>query len=226
MDKDLELFKTWNKSQSPYDLEALIKQLNPLIQAEVNRRAGTLARGTLETQAKVLAVKAIKTFDPSRGFKLSTHVTNQLQKLSRLNYAQQNAARIPEHSMLQWHTYNIAMEEFKTDNGRDPTTDELADTLKWSPRKIEQFQTQFGRSELLESIDTPTDMFVPYIHSPKLDYAYSTLSPRQKLIFEHTTGYNGAKILPNAEIIKKLGITQGVLSYEKSKLRTVFKDIG
>lgn len=224
-DKDLELWHQWKKSKSPNDLEKLVKQLNPLIQAEVNRRAGTLARPMLETQAKILTVKAIKSFDPNRGVKLSTHVTNQLQKLSRVNYAHQNAARIPEHSMLQFHSFNIAKEDFRADHGREPSNEELADQLKWSPRKVEQFQTQFGRAELLESIDSPSDMFVPHQHDPRLSYVYYGMSPRQQKIFEYSTGYNGAEQLSNSQIMKKLGITQGVLSYEKSKIKKMLQDI-
>jgi DNA-directed RNA polymerase specialized sigma subunit len=223
-DKDAEMWQQWNRTKSPMDLEALVKQLNPLIQGEVNRRAGTLARPTLEAQAKILTVKAIKSFNPNRNVKLSTHVTNQLQKLSRVNYAHQNAARVPEHSMLQFHSYNLAKEEFTSDHGREPTTDELADCLKWSPRKLESFQTQFGRAELLESIDTPSDLFVAATHDPRIHYAYHSLSPRQQKIFEHLTGYNGAKRLSNRQILKQLGITQGVLSYEKSKIRSILEE--
>lgn len=202
-----------------------MSRMNPLIQAEVNRRAGTLARPVLETQAKTLAVKAIKSFDPAQNVKLSTHITNQLQKLSRMNYAHQNAARIPEHSMLQYHTVNLATEDFKDKEGRDPTTLELADTLKWSPKKVEQFQLQFNRKELLESGDSPTDMFVQTTSDPRIDYAYMALSPRQKQIFEHTTGYNGTPTLGNQQLLNKLNITQGVLSYEKNKIKDIFNKV-
>lgn len=223
--KDVEYWEKWNRTKSTMDLEKLIKQLNPLIQSEVNKRAGTLARPLLETQAKVLAVKAIRNFDPNRGVKLSTHVTNQLQKLSRVNYAHQNAARIPEHSMLQFHSYNLAQEDFRTDEGRDPTNAEMAETMKWSVKKVEQFQTQFGKPELLESIDSPADLFVPYKHDPRLDYAFHSMSPRQQKIFELSTGYNGAAQLSNTKIMAKLSITQGVLSYEKNKIKNMLKEL-
>ena len=225
MDKDIELWNAWNKTKSPADLQNLINQLDPLIQAEVNRRAGTLARPVLVTQAQVLTAKAIQNFDPKKNVKLSTHVTNQLQKLSRVNYAHQNAARIPEHTMLQFHSFNLAKEDLKEDLGRDPTIHEMADQLKWSPKKIEQFQTQFGRSELLESIDSPSGMFVAATHDPRIDYAYHSMSPRQQKIFEYSTGYLGCERLSNAQIIKKLGITQGILSYEKTKIKDMLKGL-
>jgi hypothetical protein len=224
MDKDVELYNQWRKTQSPLDMEKLLKQLDPLIQSEVNRRAGSLSRALLETQAKTLAVKAIKGFSPDKGAKLSTHVTNQLQKLSRVNYAHQKAARIPEHSVLQHKTYTFALEDFKTEHGRDPSAEELSDTLGWSPKKLEQFQTQF-RPELLESKDSPTDMFVPYSHDPRIDYAYHSMSPRQQQIFEHTTGYLGRPVLSNTKLMQKLNITQGVLSYEKNKIKSLLEGL-
>jgi len=222
-DKDLVLWHRWKQSGSSMDLEQLIKQLDPLIQAEVNRRAGTLAREALEGKATALAVKAIKSFDPAKGVKLSTHVANQIQKLSRMNYAHQNAARLPEHMILQYQTVNIAKEDFKALEGREPTHQELADNLGWSPRKVQQFTEQLGRSELMESTDTAGGMFVAAEHDPMVDYAYYSMSPRQQKIFEHSTGYNGAQKLNNRDIMSRLGITQGVLSYEKNKIRQLLE---
>lgn len=222
---DDALYAKWKRSGSPMDLQALIKSLDPLIHAEVNRRAGTLSRELLVIQAKKLAVEAIKSYNPAVGVKLSTHVVNQLQKLSRVNYAHQNAARIPEHSMMQFHSVRVATEDFKADHGREPSTDELADSMGWSPKKIEQFQTQFGRQELLESIDTPGELFVSETHDPRINYVYTTLTPRQQSIFEMTTGYRGTKKLTNTQITAKLGITQGVLSYEKTKITAAVKKV-
>lgn len=220
---DEALYQRWRASRSPSDLQAIIKALEPLIHSEVNRRAGTLSRDLLVLQAKKLAVEAVQSFNPAAGVKISTHVVNQLQKLSRVNYAHQNAARIPEHSMMQFHTVRLATEDFKSDNGREPTHEELADSLGWSVKKVDQFHNQFGRQELLESIDTPGSMFVSETHDPRINYVYSTLTPRQQKIFEYTTGYHGVKKLTNTEIMAKLGITQGVLSYEKTKLTQAMK---
>lgn len=224
-ENDDELYARWKRTNSPMDLQALVKNLEPLIHAEVNRRAGTIARDLLVIQAKKLTVEALKSYNPTVGVKISTHVTNQLQKLSRINYAHQNAARIPEHSMLQFHNVGVVTEDFKADHGREPSHDELADQLGWSHKKLEQFQNQFGRQELLESIDTPGGMFVAETHDPRINYVYTTLTPRQQSIFEMTTGYRGAKKLNNPAIMAKLGITQGVLSYEKTKIKQAFERV-
>jgi len=225
-DEDMAAYTKWKRSQSGVDLDALLRRIDPLVQSEVNRRAGTLSRDLLLGQARKLAVDAIKSFDPSRGVKITTHVVNQLQKLSRVNYTHQNAARIAEHHMLQFHTLRIAKEDFASEHGRDPTTEELADHLRWSPKKLGEVQSQFQRSELLEHAgggSTSEHSFVATEHDPTIGYVYATLSPRQQTIFEHVTGYNGAKKMKNPEIMKKLGITQGVLSYEKTRITDAFK---
>jgi DNA-directed RNA polymerase specialized sigma subunit len=218
-DADLVLWTQWNASKSPMDLQLLIKQLNPLIQSEVNRRAGSLSRDTLESQAKKLAVRAIQKFDPNRGVKLSTHVTGQLAKLSRMNYAHQKAARIPDHAAMQYPTVMMAREEFATDYGREPSNEELAEQLKWSLKKVEMFQQRL-RPELLESSDTPSDLFVPHFHDPSISYAYHTMSPRQQKIFDMSVGENKVS---NTAIMKHLDITQGALSYEKKKMRDILE---
>jgi DNA-directed RNA polymerase specialized sigma subunit len=190
-----------------------------LIQAEVNRRAGSLSRETLEGQAKKLAVNACGKFDPTRGIKLSTFIVSQLQKLSRMNYAHQKAARIPDHVAMQYPTVAMAKDNFFTEYGRDPSTEELADELRWSPKKVEQFQQRL-RPELLESGEMPSDIFVPHYHDPSISYAYHTMSPRQQHIFDLSTGEEKHS---SAAIIKKLDITQGMLSYEKKKIRDLLK---
>lgn len=221
MEKDIELYKEWATTRSPMALEKLLKQLDPLIQSEVNKRAGTLSRNLLESQAKVLTVKAIKGYNPHAGVKISTHVINQLQKLSRLNYAHQRAARVPEYTQLKFQTYNAANEDFKEAHGREPSSEELADTLNWSPKELNRYRDQMVRPELLESIDTPSDMFAPHQQDMHVDYAYYSMSPRQQKIFEHTVGYQNAPKLNNRQIMQKLNITQGVLSYEKNKIKAM-----
>ena len=94
--------------------------------------------------------------------------------------------------------------------------------MGWSNRKLETFRAQVERGELLESDDkTPVGMFVAHAYDPMLDYAYMSMSPRQQKIFEYTTGYKGSEKLKNPAIMKRLGITQGVLSYEKSNIKTL-----
>lgn len=214
--KDLELWQAWKKSQSPSDLQRLLDQLLPIINREVSKWAPAMSRSLLEMEAKRLAVEAFKSYNPSSGAALSTYVASRLPKISRTVYSNQNAARLSEANALLFHTYNSAQSKLSDQLGRDPTTDELADELGWSVRKLHQFRTQAGRKEYVESEDHPDAGMDAdsYLH----DFIHHDLPPLQKQIFEHLTGYRGAQKLGNAALMKKLGLTQGQYSYQKGLL--------
>jgi DNA-directed RNA polymerase specialized sigma subunit len=182
-----------------------------------------LARPLLETEGKRLAVGAFHSYDPNKGAALGTHVVNSLQKMSRLSYANQNVARLPENKMLMYHTFNLANSQLTDNLGRAPTTDELADHLGWSIKHLTGFRKDISRQELLESGGhSPEGNSGPLFDADEqdhtLDFVHHDLPPPQKAIFEHLTGYGGAPILSNQEIQKKLNLTQGQYSYLKGKL--------
>jgi len=227
-EQDLALWKTWKKNPTDANTSALLKQVNPLIQRETNKWAGTLARPLLETEGKRLAVQAFKTYDPNRGAALGTHVVNQLQKMSRLSYANQNVARLPENKMLQFHTYHVGHSQLQDNFGRPPTVDEMADHLGWTLPQINKFNKQTGHQELIESVGVDAigkDMAQVETSDHMIDFIHHDLPPVQRSMFEHLTGYQGAEQLNNTQIQKKLGLTQGQYSYQKRKLVDTVGDI-
>jgi hypothetical protein len=214
---DLAAWKKWHRSQNMADLQAVLKRLDPIVHNEVNRWQGTLARPLLELEAKRLAVHGIRTYRPTAGAALSTHVTNQLKKLSRISYTHQNIARIPEYQTLKFHTFNNAQKTLENKLGRDPTAAELSNELGWSRPYLSRFQRSFRR-EFVES-GTPAPIFDQVTDDAGLiDFAYHDMSPKQKALFEHTTGYGGAPVMSNPQLMEKLRMTQGQLSYQKRLL--------
>lgn len=219
---DLEAWKTWKAKPTDAHASALLNQVSPLIHKEVNKWAGSLARPLLETEGKRLAMQAFHSYDPNKGAALGTHVVNQLQRMSRLSYSNQNVARLPENKMLLFHGYHLAHSELSDAHGRAPTTDELADHLGWPIAKVEEYRKSIGRKELLESgglFETgDAGLYDGDKQEHLVDFIHHDLSPQQKAIFEHLTGYGGAEQLSNQEIQKKLNMTQGQYSYAKAKL--------
>lgn len=216
-EKDVQLWKTWKKQPTDAHAEALLGQMNPLIQKEVNRWSGTLSRPALELEAKRLTMEALQTFQPTRGAALGTHVTNRLRKLSRLPYTHQNIARMPEYQTLKFHTHNIAKSALEEKLGREPTVDELSRQLSWPKPYLANFQKSM-RKEFVES-GVPAPIFdIDSGESGTVDFVYNDLSPMQKTIFQHTTGYGGAQVLKNPQMMKKLRLSQGQLSYQKRLL--------
>ncbi len=223
-EKDLAAWRAWKASPTDANLSALLRQIDPLIQREANNWQASLARPLLEAEGKRLAVMAFNNYDANRGAALATHVANYLKKMSRLAYANQNVARLPENKMLMFHTYNVGHAALSDQLGRAPTADELADHLGWSLKHLTTFQRQTAHQEILESGGNADDESNPVsaVEAEKqdhlVDFIHHDLPPPQKAIFEHLTGYGGAPVLSNQKLMKKLKMTQGQYSYQKRLL--------
>jgi len=221
---DTAAWREWKRAPNSVNLGRLLQQLNPIIQREVGRWVGTLARPALELEAKKLAAEAIESYSPTAGAALATHVTNRLKKLSRLSYTHQNIARIPEYQTLKFRTFTDAQMELADKFGREPTADELADELRWSNAAVANFQTNLRR-EFVESGELPPHFDQSHGTGGEIDFIYHDLTPMQKKIFEHTTGYGGARVLNNPQLTEKLELTQGQLSYQKRALTNRFESL-
>lgn len=221
-EKDIELWKKWKQTKSPYDLQNLMRQMDPVIQAEVNKWSGAIARPVLEVHAKKLALEAFETYDPNKGAALNTHLTNRLKKLSRKVYTHQDVVRIPEYKKLKYNTFMKGQHELMSEFGREPTSQELSDHLGWSPKMTASVQRS-SSPELIESADMGAGLFETQSvwgsdDDAMVDMIYYDLNPTDKLIFEHSTGYGGKRILSNEEIMRRTNLTQGQLSYRKRKI--------
>ncbi|MEM5852972.1 MAG: sigma-70 domain-containing protein [Candidatus Aenigmatarchaeota archaeon] len=204
-EKELLLWKEWRRTGDEEKLEELMNSLRPLIMTAVNKWKGNLPQDILTFQAENLALKALHTYDPKKKVALSTHVMNNLLPLSRFVYTHQNIGRIPsEVRIAKINTLKTAIEEFQAKYGRYPNAEELSDTLGMSPKQIQKFFKEL-HPDLLESyaiapiavkMDPQTEMIV--------DQFYSSLSPIDKFIFEHSVGYKNKKKLTIREIATKL----------------------
>ena len=222
---DLQLWHAWNKTKKPKDLQPLLNHLQPVLNQQVNRWSGALARPVLDTHAKILAVEAINSYDPKMDTALSTHVINRLQKLSRIVYTHTQAARLPEHKVLAMSSFSLGHNELKDKLGRDPTHAELSDHMGWSKGRVRDMQQAFNRQELLTSGETHPGMFTLHDEeNPVVGYVYHDMAPRDQQIFEHITGYGGKKQLSTEDLMKKFKLTQGQLSYQKRQMTDLFQN--
>jgi len=213
--QDLELWKEWRRTNNPATLEKLLKRLQPLIYREVNKWGSTVPPAALESKGRLLTVEALKSYDPNRRAAIGTHVTSRLRKLSRHVYPHQNVVRLPENKQLMFNTVAVAENRLQDELGRDPSVEELADELKWTPRKVSDFQRSFGRRELVESEGAFIDSDEG--ESTLTDFFYHGLPPNDQRLFEDITGYGGRNPKSNAALRRKYNLTQGQLSYKKRK---------
>lgn len=215
--KDVELWLKWNRSKSAMDLEVLMKHMNPVLNREVSRWASIVPRFVLENEAKAQALKAFNSYDPNRGVLLSTHVTNQLQKLSRTAYARQSTVSIPEHKRLTYNRYRKLTAQLEDELGRAPQIHEVADQLALPVNKLQSLISEVEKREYLESEEHAESG--THSETELIELALHDLTPTQQTIFKNKTGWNGAPIKSNAQLMKELSLTQGQLSYELTKVK-------
>lgn len=220
-DRDVELWRKWHSTKSPNDLEALMSQVAPILRREVDQGARVVPRFMLDNEAKALALKAFESYDPNRGTQLSTHLVNHLQKLKRTIYAQQATVSVPEHHRITYNTYQRTRTQLEDELGHPPGIEHIADRMALSPQRLKTIIRNVEKRELMESGEGP--VFQQRTDDDIIHLAYNELSPRQKQIFSHRTGYGGAEVLSGSKIMSALNLTQGQLSYELGKIKSVLE---
>jgi hypothetical protein len=193
------------------DIEKMIKDNKKLIDLEASRYASNLPLISVQIEAYKLAREAAKSYNPASGNKFSTHLVNHLKKLSRLSTKYGNVVRSPENTQFGVNKLQKLEEDLTHTLGRSPTTEELAHhsgfSVKAVTNTLKTKKTTTGISTLFDSptlFDSQNDEWVQFV--------YHDLSDKDKLIFEHKTGFGGKKILNNSEIAKKLNLSVSTLN--------------
>jgi DNA-directed RNA polymerase sigma subunit (sigma70/sigma32) len=167
-----------------------------------------LPRTALESQARLLAVKALQTYDPSRGTQINTHVGHELKHLNRYVIEYQNVGKIPENRGIAISKFQNIKSNLTEDLGREPTVTELADALMWSPAEVERMQTELRSDILIQQgkdeafFDTtfnPTDRTQDIVQ-----FVYYQVGPDEKKVLEYTFGIGGSPKLTPAEMALRM----------------------
>jgi len=193
------------------DIETLIRDNKKLIDLEASRYATNLPLISVQIEAYRLAREAAKSYDSSSGNKFSTHLVNSLKKLSRLSTKYGTVVRTPENVQFGVNKLQNMQNDLAHTLGRDATTEELAHHSGFSIKAVtNMLKTQkpvTGLSSMFEApalFDSENDEWIQFV--------YHDLADKDKLIFEHKTGFGGKKILSNTEIAKRLNLSTGTLN--------------
>jgi DNA-directed RNA polymerase sigma subunit (sigma70/sigma32) len=186
-------------------VDALLQEHKKLIESEAKRYATNIPLITVQIEANKLARQAAESYSPAMG-KFSTHLVNSLKKLSRMSTQYGGTVRLPENTQFGLNKLNRAEKEIESEFGRPPTLEELADRTGFGVKGVNNLlknrKTTISFNNLLA---TPT--FVDSSNDEWLQFVYHDLNPRDKLIFEHKTGFGGKPTLENDALAKKLGLT-------------------
>ena len=172
-------------------------------------------------------IRAAKKFDYRRGHKFSTYATWWIrQAVTRAIADQGRTIRVPVHMGDQINKLLRVSHQLTQRLGRDPSTEELADALTVSPKKVENM-IQVARRPL--SLETPTDEeedsvlgdFIEDEESPApaetvtqnllrehLQDVLATLPPREVRILQLRYGLLDGQSYTLEEVGRKMGVTR------------------
>jgi RNA polymerase primary sigma factor len=172
-------------------------------------------------------IRAAKKFDYRRGHKFSTYATWWIrQAVTRAIADQGRTIRVPVHMGDQINKMLRISHQLTQNLGRDPSTEELAEALDVTPKKIENM-IQVARRPL--SLETPTDEeedsllgdFIQDEDSPApvdrvtqnllredLRDVLNALPPREVRILQLRYGLLDGKSYTLEEVGRKMGVTR------------------
>ncbi len=172
-------------------------------------------------------IRAAKKFDYRRGHKFSTYATWWIrQAVTRAIADQGRTIRVPVHMGDQINRLLRTSHQLTQFLGRDPTTEELADALSVTPKKVENM-IQVARRPI--SLETPTDEeedsvladFIEDEESPapaeavtksllreQLRDVLHTLPPREVRILQLRYGLHDGQSYTLEEVGRKMGVTR------------------
>ena len=225
-------YEAWQLDPSPANMSKVLSSLDTTLNTEIQRYPGP--RPLLKGRAKVLAMDAVRKYDPTRGAQLRSWVVTNLQPLSR--YGQQlRPIHASEMAIRQAAEVNRVSEELADDLGREPTLDELADEIGLSKKRIQQVRNSV-KATVSESVFTEGDDsgegtksspgVVPYdTLTTAKEMVYESLNTRDKQIYDWKIGAHGKPVLPNRLIAKRLGVTPALISQRSQQMAYQIRDL-
>ena len=225
-----DLHKQWLQKPTPALNSQLLQKVQPIVDTAVSSYVGQTPTSAIKTRAKLMALKAMQNFDPTRG-NIKTHLLSQLQSLRRLAAQEQNIIAIPEQVGLDFQKLNEAESALRDRLSRDPSDDEIADETGLSTRRIQKIRA-FHKpvaegSTVIETADDYADSGSVASKIPGqvneqeawMNFVYGDLDPVNKLIMDMSLGRNGKKKTSVQEIARRLNITPGAVSQRAAKIQ-------
>lgn len=226
-------FHAWKSDPTPQTSAALLKHVSPIIDSAMTSYGmGAAASPTLRSRAKLMALHAMKSFDPARG-NLRSHLLSQLRGLQRVSAQQQQIISLPERVAIERSHLMESEDQLRDRLGRDPSDLEIADATGLSTKRLAYLRLAkpaTAEGTMLREDDDGNlqePAATPVGHSASdawANFVYYDLSPTDQLIMDYALGRNGTPKLPLHEVARRLGLTSGAVSQRTSRIQRLLDE--
>ena len=202
-----------------------LKKIEPTVVKAVNAYAA--GDPSYKTQARIYAIEAAKNYNPDKGATLDTYVYGQLRRLQRLSAQRGNLTRISENVAQERAVVQRAIRELTADLGEEPTTEQLADRVGMSRRRIDALMNYKPVIPDSIAVSPEGDSLAKSDDDNKVlslydNVIYDELDDTDKRIYEWSTGYGKGVKLSGAEIAARLKISPAAVSKRYTRIAAKF----
>lgn len=204
---------------------AVVREYQPEIDAIVHGMMGGSASPIVRRRAYIMAVQALKTYDPQRGVPFKKYLSVQLQPMRRMSRQIHEPITIPERHRRYQALLDKARMELLDELDREPSPQELADRTGLSLRQQKRI-AEVGRNimsvggyqQATTTDENPagllpaTDVYDE--QQEWQDYVYHDLDDVDKQIYDARR----EGLVSNNELATKLNLTPGALSQRASRI--------
>ncbi len=179
-------------------------------------------------RAKLIAAKAVRSFQPGRGANIHTHVYRQLQALQQMAPRMQDPLPMPERLRRDRGEVVKSIEQVTNDLGREPSDEEISQLSNLPVRRVTKvrrmMRTGMPLSVVEESGEDDDEAPDPVSNKRDpmddwVDAVYHDLGDIDRVILQYRTGYRGVGVVSNQEIAKKLRMSPQAVSQRASRIQ-------